>query len=376
MDDAGDVEARRYHRRQFALTLADLAVGAALLVSWSATGAAARLVAFLEARFDPPAAALVASMALVVGGLQALATFPLDVVGGFVLPRRAGLSTQTFGAWLADRGKALAIGGSLGLLTIEVMYALLRWSPAWWWLWAGAVLAGAMVLLTAVVPIWLVPLFYRLTPLEDPALRARLLGLAARMHVEAAEVAVADFSRKGRVANAAVVGLGRTRRILVSDTLVGGFPPEEVEVILAHELGHHAGAHIAKGLLLQSLLIVVTLWIAGRALRAGAAALGLMGPADPAGLPYLLLVLTALGFLAMPIAAAWSRRLEREADSVALEATRAPDAFVAAMERLGRLNLAERRPGRLRQLLFGTHPSLEARIAAGRAARAALAGAD
>jgi STE24 endopeptidase len=376
MDDAVDAEARRYHRQQLGLTLADLALSAALLVGWSVSGAAARLAAMLDARFDAPPAAVVAAMTLAVGGTQMLLTFPLDVAAGFLLPRRAGLSTQSFRAWLADRAKALAIGGVLGVLAVEVVYALLRWSDAWWWLWAGAVLAGGAVLLTAVVPIWLVPIFYRLTPLQDPALRARLLALAERMRVRAAEVAVADFSRKGRVANAAVVGLGRTRRILISDTLVGAFPPEEVEVVLAHELGHHAGGHVAKGLLLQSVLIVATLWAADRALRAGTAALGLAGPADPAGLPYLLLVLTGLGFLVTPVAAAWSRRLEQEADRVALEVTRAPDAFIAAMERLGRLNLAERRPGRLRQLLFATHPSLEARIAVGRAARAGLGGAE
>jgi STE24 endopeptidase len=372
--DAADVQARRYHRRQFALTLVDLAMGAALLVGWSASGAAARLVTALHARLDPPAAVVVLIMTLVVGGTQALLTFPLDVLAGFVLPRRAGLSIQSFRAWLADRAKGLAIAGILGLLAVQVVYALLRWSPAWWWVWAGAILAGGAVLLTAVLPIWLVPLFYRLTPLLDPALRTRVLALAERMGVRAAEVAVADFSRKGRVANAAVVGLGRTRRILLSDTLVGGFPTEEVEVVLAHELAHHAEGHVAKGLLLQSALIIATLWAADRTLRAGAAILGLSGPADPAGLPFLLLVLTALGFLVTPVAAAWSRRLEREADRLALAVTRAPDAFVAAMERLGRLNLAERRPGRLRQLLFATHPSLEARIAVGRAAKAAAGG--
>ena len=231
------------------------------------------------------------------------------------------------------------------------------------------------MLLAAVVPIWLVPLFYRLTPLEDPALRARILALAARMGVRAAEVVVADFSRKGRVANAAVVGLGRTRRILVSDTLLREFPVEEIEVVLAHELGHHARSHVAKGLMLQSLLIVGALWAADRALRAGAGVLDLSGPADPAGLPLLAVVLTAVGLLTTPLVAAWSRRLEREADRVALDVSGAPDAFVAAMERLGRLNLAERRPGRLRELLFATHPSLEARIAIGRAAGARLAAA-
>jgi STE24 endopeptidase len=367
-------EAKRYHRRQFALTLIDLAVGAALLVAWSKSDAAARLVATLETRLALPPAAVVAGVVLAVGVTQTLLTLPLDAWAGFVLPRRAGLSTQTFGAWLRDRAKALAVGALLGLLAAEVVYALLRWSPEWWWLWAGAVLAGGAVLLTAVVPIWLVPLFYRLTPLQDPALSARLLALAERMRVRATQVVVADFSRKGRVANAAVVGLGRTRRILVSDTLVDGFPPAEVEVVLAHELGHHVGGHVAQGLVLQSALLVASLWAADRALRAGAAALGLRGPADPAGLPFLLLVLSALGLLISPVVAAWSRRLEREADRVALEVTRAPDAFIAAMERLGRLNLAERRPGRLRELLFATHPSLDARIAAGRAAKAELVG--
>ena len=210
------------------------------------------------------------------------------------------------------------------------------------------------------------PLFYRLTPLADSALRERILALAARVGVEAAEVAVADLSSKGRAANAAVVGLGRTRRILVSDTLLAAFPVEEVEVVLAHELAHHARGHVAQGLVLQSALIVVALWAADRALRAGTVAIGLAGPADPAGLPFFALVVTALGLLATPLAAAWSRRLEREADRVALDVTGTPDAFVAAMERLGRLNLAERRPGRVRELLFATHPSIEARIAAGR----------
>ncbi|HSF03762.1 MAG TPA: hypothetical protein VLA62_12160, partial [Solirubrobacterales bacterium] len=184
MDDRAEVEARRYHRRQFGLTLADLGLGAAMLAWWSLSGAAVSLAAFLEARLAL-AAAVVAVMTLVVGGMQALLTLPLDLVAGFVLPRRAGLSTQTFGAWLRDRAKALAIGGLLGLLAAEVVYALLRWSPEWWWLWAGAALTGGAVLLTAVVPIWLVPLFYRLTPLHDPALGARLLALAERMRVRA-----------------------------------------------------------------------------------------------------------------------------------------------------------------------------------------------
>jgi STE24 endopeptidase len=372
--DADDAQARRYHRRQFALTLVDLALGVLIPVWWSWSGAAETLARALHARLRSPQA-VVAAVALALGASQALLSAPLDVVAGFILPRRAGLLTQGFSSWLGDRAKGLAIGGVLGLLSIQIVYGLLRWSPDRWWLWASAVLTAGITLLAAVVPIWLVPLFYRLTPLEDPVLRDRVLALAARMGVRAAEVAVADFSRKGRAANAAVVGIGRTRRILVSDTLLREFPIEEVEVVLAHELGHHARRHLVKGLLVQSGLILGALWVVDRVLRVGAGALGLNGPADPAGLPMLALALTALGLLTTPLVAAWSRRLEREADRVALDVSGAPNAFIAAMERLGRLNLAERQPGRLRELLFATHPSIASRIAFAREAGGRLAGA-
>ena len=369
-----DVEARRYHRRQLWLSIAAFLLTVAVLAAWLASGAAEALAAVLGARlrWRP---AVVAAVLAAVGGSTALVGFPLDVLRGFVLPRRAGLLTQSFAGWLADKAKASALGGLLGLLAFELVYALLAWSPGGWWLWSAAALAAAGVLLTAVVPLWIVPLFYRLTPLEDPALRARLLALAARVGVAAAEVVVADFSRKGRTANAAVVGLGRTRRILVSDTLLASFPPDEVEVILAHELAHHARGHLPKGLGLQVILLVVVFALADALLRRATGPLGLAGPADPAGLPLLALVLSGLGLLITPLAAAWSRRLEREADRVALAVTAAPVVFVAAMERLGRLNLAERRPNRLKEWLFATHPSLEERIATARAAEQRLAGA-
>jgi STE24 endopeptidase len=368
-----DTEARRYHRWQLLLSLAGLLVSAGVLVAWLATGAAAALAAALGAAL-PWRAAVVAGVAAAVGALTVVATFPLDVLGGFVLPRRAGLLRQPFGAWLGDKAKELALGGILGLLVFELLYTLVAWSPGRWWLWSAAALGAGAVLLTAVVPVWIVPLFYRLTPLEDAALQQRLLDLAARMGVAAAEVVVADFSRKGRTANAAVVGLGRTRRILVSDTLLAGFTPDEIEVVLAHELAHHARGHLARGLVVQLVLLVIVFALAHLGLTRLAAPLGLAGPADPAGLPLLALLLGGLGLLVTPLAAAWSRRLEREADADALAVTRAPGAFVAAMERLGELNLAERRPSRLKTLLFATHPPLEERIAFARGAEHQLAG--
>ncbi|MGH7263247.1 MAG: M48 family metalloprotease, partial [Candidatus Rokuibacteriota bacterium] len=304
-----DARARRYHRRQLCLTVAGFVITVLVLAAWTATGLAAAAAHLARSLAWRPAAVL--AMAAVVGGSCVAVTFPLEVVGGFLLPRRAGLLAQRFAGWLADQAMGWLVGGVLGLFAVELVYALLAWSPAWWWLLAAAALAAASLLLAAVVPVWLVPLFYRLTPLPDPAVRARLLSLAARVGVAAADVSVADVSRKGRTANAAVVGLGRTRRILVSDTFLARFPADEIEVVLAHELAHHARGHLAQGLTLQALLLAGVLALAHVGLARLARPAGLTDLADPAGLPLLALLLTGAGLLATPLAAGWSRRLER-----------------------------------------------------------------
>ena len=347
------------------MSLIDFAATLAVLAAWLETGAGRRLVQRLT-EMATPAPFVVLAVAVAVGGSCALVTFPFDLVGGFFLPRRAGLLTQSLLSWLGDRAKALALGTGLGLLVVEGIYALMRASPEWWWLWSAIGLIGLGVVVALVLPVWIVPLFYRVTPLADADLHARLLSLARRMGVEAASIAVADFSRKGRTANAAVVGLGATRRILVSDTLLARFPVEEVEVVLAHELGHHARGHLAQGLLVQALLTVAALGAAAYGLTVGSRALRLSGPADPGSLPLLALLAMGLGLATTPVLAAWSRRLEREADRVALDVTRDPGAFASAMDRLADLNLAERRPHRVKEWLWATHPSIERRIAAAR----------
>jgi STE24 endopeptidase len=173
---------------------------------------------------------------------------------------------------------------------------------------------------------------------------------------------VADQSRKSRTANAALVGLGRTRRILLFDTLIRAFSPDEVESVLAHELGHHLHRDIWRGLGFQGALTLVTFWVADGLLKGGSEWLGLDGPADLAGLPLLGLILVGLGLVAMPLGNGFSRRMERQADDFALAVTANPSAFVGAMERLADLNLAERRPNRLKEFFFFSHPAIDRRI--------------
>jgi len=356
--------ARRYHRLRFRLSALELLVSVLYLAALLATGASAALAAGVAAL--TPRWWLQVSLALIaLGGVYRLATAPLAWAAGFWLPRRFGLLHQSFGRWLWDGVKASALGAAIGLPAVLIIYALLRATP-WWWLWSALALLAGGVFLTLVAPVWLAPIFYKLTPLADGPLRRRLVGLGERLGVPVIGVWVADQSTKSRTANAAVTGLGRTRRIILFDTLATGFTDDEVEAVLAHELAHHLHGDIWRGFAVQTAITVGTLWAADHLLRAGSAALGLGGPADPAGLPLFGLIVTAAGLVAMPLGNGWSRRVEREADDFALRATTSPEPFIGAMERLAALNLAEREPHPLKEWLLYSHPSIGRRIARAR----------
>jgi STE24 endopeptidase len=363
---SADARARAYHRRQLALSITELVLSAAYLIALVETGAAARLAARLT-NWTAHWWLALALMVLVLGGGYRIISLPLAWLGGFWLPRRYGLLHQSLARWTWDAAKAALIGGALGLLAVEIVYGLMRWS-AWWWLWGAGVFLAGYALLALVAPVWLVPLFYRLTPLPDGPLKSRLLALAARVGVAVTGVWVVDQSRKSRTANAAVTGLGRTRRILLFDTLLDTFTPDEVEAVLAHELAHQLHGDIPRGLLVQGTLTLVTFWVASWALRAGGAWLGLDGPADLAGLPLLGLVVLAVGLAALPVANGWSRHVEHAADRFALEtlgegAGPGPAAFIGAMERLATLNLAERDPHPVEEFFLYSHPPIGRRIA-------------
>jgi STE24 endopeptidase len=360
-----DARARRYHRWQFWLSMAGLVLAVAYLVALIVTDAAVMLRDWLTSVSPRWWVELVLAV-IVVGGGYRVVSFPLRWLGGFWLPRRFGLLHQPFHRWLWDVTKAAAIGAALSLLGATIVYGLMR-VTAWWWLWSACVFFAGSAVLTFVAPIWLAPLFYRLIPLEDAALRDRLLRLARKVSVPVLGVWVADQSRKSRTANAAVIGLGRTRRIVLFDTLINEFAPAEVEAVLAHELGHSVHHDVVRGLLVQGVITLVTFWAADRLLTAGTRWLGLDGPTDLGGLPLFGLILMALGLVALPLVNGWSRHVERRADDFALRTAEDPEAFIGAMDRLGDLNLAERDPHYVKEFLLYSHPSVSRRIAHARA---------
>ena len=362
--------ARAYHRRQLALSLTEIALSAVYLLALVETGAAVWLTAWIR-QWTSRWWLELAIAVVILAAAHRLLTMPLTWIARYWLPRRYGLLHQSLGRWLLDVFKAGVLGAGLGLAAVEIVYGLLRVTP-WWWLWGAAIFLAGYALLALVAPVWLVPLFYRVTSLPDGPLRTRLLSLADRVGVPVTGIWVVDQSRKSRTANAAVTGLGRTRRILLFDTLLNGFTPDEIAAVVAHELAHQLHGDVRRGLLVQGALTLVTFWVASHALTAGARWLALEGPADPAGLPFFGLVLLAVSLVALPMANGWSRHVERSADRFALETLPDAGALIGAMERLAGLNLAERDPHPLEEFFFYSHPAIGRRIAEARQFRPTL----
>jgi len=364
-------KASRYHRLKRRAHVATAVLSGLLLVALIGSGASAwlrdRAVALSHLGSDAVAPWLAVAAYVVALFLLAEAlTLPLSAYRGFVLDRRYGLGRETWAQWLRDSAKASAIGLILALGAAEVVYWTLRAWPAWWWVPASAALALFTALLAYVAPVVLLPLFFHFTPLERDSLRERLLGLARRAGTRVLGVYEWRLGDKTRAANAALVGLGATRRIVVSDTLLAEYSDDEIEVVLAHELAHHVHGDIRSMIVADAVLTALALVTCHAALVGAGPRLGLRSMADLAGLPLLLLVAGLVWLLTMPLANAWSRRHERRADRYALDLTANPEAFISAMKRLGAQNLADDHPSRLVEWLFHSHPPLPQRIQAAR----------
>jgi STE24 endopeptidase len=295
--------------------------------------------------------------------LHELGAIPLSFYSGFVLERRYGLSRQAPADWARDQAKGLALTLVLGAGAASILYFLIHRFPVYWWLPAGLVFAGIVVGLANLGPVLLLPLFYTVKPLGRESLRARLLALAERAGARVLDVFEWGLGEKTTSANAALAGLGRTRRILVSDTMLSDYSDDEIEVVLAHELAHHVHGDIWKGIVLESCLVLTGFLAAAALLRGGAAAAGLRGADDVAGLPLLLLAAGAVSVVTLPAANALSRAHERRADRFALTLTGNASAFISAMRRLASQNLADEEPSAIVKWLFYSHPATRERIA-------------
>lgn len=365
MDESKQQKARAYEKIRNLLFLFNLVVTVALLVASFSVGKEGGLSGWFARwieTWSPNVAVTVAVYTL--GGLLAgtLIFLPVRFYSGFILEHRYELSTETVAGWTKDLLKSFAIDLVVAVLMLEVVYALIRGAGAFWWVWAAGAWILFAVVMSQLFPVLILPLFYQLKPVENQELVARLVSLAEKVKAKVLGVFVMDMSRKTKKANAMLAGLGKTKRIILGDTLLSQYTPEEIEVILAHELGHFYYRHLWKRLASGALLGFLGLYLVHLVLSFFVDWIGFRGLSDVANCPLLLLTLTLFFLVVMPLENMFSRYHERESDRFALNQTGNPSSFISSMKKLAEQNLANLEPNPVIEFLLHDHPSIGKRI--------------
>ena len=364
LDPQKQKQAKQYARTRRRLWLADTIFSVLYFVAWIIFGWAISLREQLST-FTTNQWLLVPIFAAVFGGIFFVLNLPLGYYSGFVLPHRFGQSNQSLKDWIVDQLKGMAVGLPLGLILLELLYLALRATGNLWWLWAAGGLLVFNVLLINLAPILIMPLFNKYVPLGDEHkdLAERLLRLSERAKTRVRGVFKFDMSKRTKSANAALTGIGKTRRIVLGDTLIDEFTPDEIETVLAHELGHHVHRDIPVLITFGILSTTLSLYLASLGLNWAIARFGFASPADVAALPALGLIIGIYDFITMPLNNAISRWRENMADDYSLSSTGKNEAFASAFTRLANQNLGEVDPEKWVVFMFYSHPPLGDRIA-------------
>jgi len=357
-------EAREYGRLHLRCGLVDRAIDLGFLASmaWVLVGPVDERLAGFSLMSDPQSYLRLAALFVITFSLHLLVSFPLSFYSGHVLEHRFGLSNQSLGGWLSRYFKRNALGIAFGLFVFCGLYAIIWNVGQFWWLVAAAAFFAVSVVLGQLLPVLIIPLFYKVEPLDDEAIGQRLDRLAAGTGLSIEGVYRLEISEETKKANAMLAGLGRTRRVLLGDTLLEAFTPDEIEVVFAHEIGHHVHRHIRKMIAQGVITCALGFWLCDLLLMSGADA------AEHAALPVttlplLMFLLTAFSMLLEPLQNGISRHYERQCDRYALDQTGMKDAYQSAFRKLARLNKDDPDPHPLEVFLFHDHPPTGQRVA-------------
>jgi len=358
LNQARQVKARKYAQARRYLTAADLALAGTLLPTVIFSGLS---ISFRELLSLPVIPGAIIYFLLLTLSFGVLST-PIDYHRGFVLPHRYGLSRQRFTSWFADEVKAGVISLALGAGIVAVLYWFITSLPSIWWLLSWGVIVLLSVIMTNLAPIIIVPLFFKMKPLDNTDLKLRLEQLVQRVGVRVSGIYTIELSIKVNIANAALMGLGNTKRIVLSDTLLQQYSLPEIEVITAHELGHHLNSDTFRLLVIQSTIWLIGFYVTGLALKFSVMPLGFNGISDIAAFPLLVLIFAIFSLLISPLTTTYRRHLEVNADEYALRLTDNPEAFINTMTKLTDQNLTEAEPRHWVELLSHDHPSYSRRV--------------
>jgi len=298
------------------------------------------------------------------GAIFSVAGFPVSFYGSYILEHRYGLSNQTVIKWFYERIKSSLVGALIGIPVGLAFYFLLKSSGQLWWFYFSIFIFFISVFLARIAPVVIFPIFYKFKELDNAELKMRLEKILKDVNVDIKGIFSFNMSKNTKKANAGFTGIGKTKRIILSDTLLEKFSEDEIAVVFAHEAGHYKYRHILKNIILSTIIIFITFYICGSLYSLTIRGMGFEKVYDLAALPVLLFYLTIFSLMIMPLTNFISRKYEFEADRYALDVTGDRGGFVSAMEKLASINLADREPHPFIEFIFYSHPSINRRISA------------
>jgi STE24 endopeptidase len=363
MTTAGERDVKRYNRLKLAVSLASTAISFALLLMLLSGGYTLLFEQFAFSLSSQPYIALLIFFGI-LGVINAMITLPLSYYSGFILEHRYNLSNQTALQWMWERMKGFLVSIPITVPLLLIFYFFLLTFNDNWWLPVGVTLFVVSIGLSRLAPILILPLFYKLTPLNESPLKEKIVSMTRSTTMRVEGIYSFNLSKTTKKANAAFTGIGKSKRLLLGDTLLNNFSEEEIETVFAHELGHYVHRHLWKNILLSTVSIVAGLYVTSLAYAVSLEWFALTSPSQLAALPLLMLWLGLYSLVTSPLGNIVSRAFEFEADRYALERTNNRAAFVSTMNKLAEMNLADRQPHPFIEFLLYSHPSIEKRIAA------------
>ena len=361
-DTDREQRARDYEAVHNRLFFARVLITVALLALYLFSGASAELAEGLRMRFGDQWWWTNIVYLLVTLFVFSALMFPLSLFSDHYLEHRYGLSHQSLNSWLADYMKSLVIEIPLTTAFLGVIYLLLYASPDWWWLWATGVYVVLSVVLSTLWPVWIMPLFHKFEPLEESELTAAVKRFAEQSGLEVIGVYRWGLEEKTETANAALTGLGRTRRIILGDTMLDKYSKDEILSVLAHEVGHFKHGDMRRLMISGTLLAAAGFFVAHHVLHALVDVLGFYGVADIGAFPVLIFSIFVFSLITMPLSNAYSRRREYAADAYAVRAIGSAEPLVSALTKLADQNLSDKEPAAWLEWLLHSHPSISRRI--------------
>jgi len=361
MDNGLQLKAKNYSKEKYALAIIEMLYSFVLLVFFQFFGAS-DFVAFVLKEILRNNYLIIAGYILLITIAYSILSFPINLYRSFILEHKFNLSTQSLKDWFGDFIKSLVISCIIFIILIEVFYFILNKFPDIWWLAVVAFWIFFSIILAKLTPVLFIPLFFKYKALSDEGLKERILRLAKRMEVRVLNVFEIDFSKKTVKANAAFVGVGRTKRVILADTLKDKYSHDEIEVILAHEFAHYRLKHLLKLILINSAFTLCLLYLI---FISSGYALNIFGSRmlnDVASLPILLLYALIFNFIATPFGNAVSRKFEKDADRLSIEFTGFKESFISVMQKLAEQNLADTAPNKWIKWFFFDHPPISERI--------------